>query len=78
MGYSVSLKKAWDAFREAKKAHVRFLNDEYEVDFSKKTVFSLSCNIEAKDYYKILILHYLANEGKAQDIEKDRWISFKE
>ena len=48
------------------------------MDFNNKKVFSVSCNIEAKDYYKILILHYLANEGKILDIEGDSWKSFKE
>jgi hypothetical protein len=38
----------------------------------------VSCNTEAKDYYKILILHYLANEGKVSDIKGDKWVSFRE
>ncbi len=80
MGYEVSLKKAWEELVALgkDKFHVKFLSDEYEVDFSNKRIFSLSCNIDAKDYYKILILHYLANEDKILDIEKDNWISFKE
>jgi len=78
MGYEASLKKAWDSLQGSEKKTVWFLNDRYEVDFSKKTIFSLSCNVEAKDYYKILCLHYLANEGEAPDIEGDDWISFKE
>lgn len=78
MGYEASLKKAWGIFRGHGKRRIKFLNDEYELDFSKKTVFSLSCDIEAKDYYKILMLHYLANENKVEDIKKDKWISFKE
>ena len=78
MGYSEALKKSWDVFGDSGKSHVRFLNDEYEVDFSNRKILSFSCNIEAKDYYKILILHYLANESKAPDIEKDKWVSFKE
>jgi len=79
MGYEASLEKAWDVFKDTSgRENLRFLSDEYEVDFSRKTILSLSCNVEAKDYYKILILHYLANEGKVSGIEKDRWISFKE
>ncbi len=78
MGYREALEKSWNSFKESEKMQVKFLNDEYEVDFSKKTIFSLSCNIEAKDYYKILILHYLANEDKVASIEGDAWISFKE
>lgn len=78
MGYSEALKKSWDAFGGPEKSRVRFLNDEYEVDFSNRKILSSSSNVEAKDYYKILILHYLANESKARDIEKDKWVSFKE
>ncbi|MFC1621753.1 DUF3786 domain-containing protein [Candidatus Omnitrophota bacterium] len=78
MSYKVALDKSWEALQESGKKSVRFLNDEYEVDFSKKSVLSLSCNVEAKEYYKILILHYLANEHKVSSIENDKWISFKE
>ena len=79
MGYEASLKKAWGAFGAGlRNRRIRFLGDEYEVDFSKKKILSLSRNIEAKDYYKILILHYLASENKIRDTEKDKWISFKE
>ncbi len=78
MGYKIALEKSWEVLQESGKKSVRFLNDEYEVDFSKKSVLSLSCNVEAKEYYKILILHYLANEHKVLNIDNDKWISFKE
>ena len=80
MGYQVAVKKAWSDLQriENQKACIKFLNDEYEIDFNKKKVFSASCNIEAKDYYKILILHYLADEDKVLNIERDDWKSFKE
>ncbi|MDP8230866.1 MAG: DUF3786 domain-containing protein [Candidatus Gorgyraea atricola] len=78
MGYKVALEKSWEVLQESGKKSVRFLNDEYEVDFSKKSVLSLSSHVEAKEYYKILILHYLANEHKVSNIENDKWISFKE
>jgi len=81
VGYDVSLEKAWDAVKGLSKEGkicIKFLNDEYEIDFSKETVLSMSCNIEAKPYYKILILHYIANENKVLGIEGDAWISFKE
>ena len=79
MGYEASLEKAWGVFGAGLgNRRIRFLGDEYEVDFSKKKILSLSRNIEAKDYYKILILHYLAAENKIGDTNKDRWISFKE
>ncbi|MFC1667359.1 DUF3786 domain-containing protein [Candidatus Omnitrophota bacterium] len=80
MGYETSLKKAWDAFQESGKDKecIRFFNDDYEVDFLKKKVLSQSSNAEAKDYHKILILHYIANETKALSTERDDLISFKE
>ncbi|MDP6685428.1 MAG: DUF3786 domain-containing protein [Candidatus Omnitrophota bacterium] len=81
MGYDVSLNKAWDQFKDREKdgpLPIKFFNDIYEVDFLKRTVFSLSCNIEAKDHYKILILHYIANESRVSDVKADDWISFKE
>ncbi|MFH1478149.1 MAG: DUF3786 domain-containing protein [Candidatus Omnitrophota bacterium] len=79
MGYEVSLKNAWEALGDREgNLSVSFLNNEYEVDFSTRTVMSLSCNIEAKDYYKILILHYLAKEDRVSDIGRDDWMSFKE
>jgi len=80
MGYEISLKKAWDRFQESgkKEGHIRFLNEEYEIVLSKKTILSRPGNLEAKDYYKILILHYLVNEERVMDIERDAWISFRE
>ncbi|MFC1624493.1 DUF3786 domain-containing protein, partial [Candidatus Omnitrophota bacterium] len=80
MGYEQSLVKAWDALEETKKEkdYVRFLNDKYEIDFSQNSIVSASCNIEAKIHYKILILHYLANETKIIDTQGEDWISFKE
>lgn len=80
MGYEASLKKAWAAVREATRAENRiiFLNEEYEVIPSQGKVLSLPARIEPKDYYKILILHYLANEDKVLDIDGDDFISFKE
>ena len=79
MGYEITLKKAWDAIKGLKGIRrVRFFNDEYEVDPSKKSIASVSSKVEAKDYYKILMLHYIANECRISSIEKDRWISFRE
>ncbi|MBU1147452.1 MAG: DUF3786 domain-containing protein [Candidatus Omnitrophica bacterium] len=78
MGYKVALEKSWEALQGSEKKNIRFLNDEYEIDFFKKSVLSLSCNVEAKEYYKILILHYLANEHKVSNIDNDKWISFKD
>ena len=80
MGYEASLKKAWGELqkKEKDKYQIKFLNNQYEIDLTQKRIFSTSSNIEAKDYYKILILHYLANEGRVQSIENDGWSSFRE
>ena len=80
MGYDIALKKAWDAVQDtgAEQEYIKFLNDEYEIDYTERNIVSMSCNIPAKDYYKLLILHYLANETRALKISSDKWISFKE
>ena len=80
MGYEVALKKAWDVFQDMNKGekYLKFLNDEYEIDYAEKNIISISCNAPVKEYYKLLILHYLANENKASKANKDSWLSFKE
>ncbi|OIO34592.1 MAG: hypothetical protein AUJ70_00755 [Candidatus Omnitrophica bacterium CG1_02_40_15] len=80
MGYEVALKKAWEAVQDTgiKQRYLKFLNDEYEIDYAEKNIISMSCNTLAKDYYKLLILHYIANENKVLNIGDDKWISFKE
>ena len=80
MGYEIALKKAWDTLEESgiKEKYIRFFNDEYEIDHSRRNIISMSCNIPAKVHYELLILHYLANEDKVSSISSDKWISFKE
>ncbi|MDP2921410.1 MAG: DUF3786 domain-containing protein [Candidatus Omnitrophota bacterium] len=80
MGYDIALKKSWDALEGSaiKERYVRFFNDEYEINYSDRIVLSMSCNAPAKDYYKLLILHYLANQHKVASASADKWISFKE
>ncbi len=80
MGYEAALKKAWDAVQivNAEQEYIKFLNNEYEVDYAEKNIISMSGNISAKDYYKLLILHYVANENKVLNIGNDKWMSFKE
>ena len=41
-------------------------------------MLSFSCNIPAKDYTSILVLHYLARKLKGLPPVKGEWISFKE
>ncbi|MBU1913072.1 MAG: DUF3786 domain-containing protein [Candidatus Omnitrophica bacterium] len=107
MGYEAALKKAWDAVQDAgvKQQYLKFLNDEYEIDYAEKNIIhssaiktngglsippkeprasarvgsiSMSCNIPAKDFYKLLMLHYIANENRVLRIRRDEWISFKD
>ena len=83
MGYEAALIKAWGQLKELSEQEnfsVRFLADEYSVDLEKKEILSLSCNIPAKTYIAILILHYSIK--KMQDLlpaqATGKWISFKE
>lgn len=81
MEYEVALSKAWqniNSLTQEKNHVVRFLDDNYSVDLEKKFVFSLSCNIPAKAYISILILHYLIKKLKGLPSVKGEWISFKE
>jgi hypothetical protein len=80
MGYDAALKKAWDAVKniDIEQGYLKFLNNEYEIDYTEKNIISMSSNVPAKDYYKLLILHYIANENKVLKISNDKWMSFKE
>ncbi|MFC1576580.1 DUF3786 domain-containing protein [Candidatus Omnitrophota bacterium] len=80
MGYEVALGKAWERLGNlAEENHtVRFLSDNYEVKLAEKEVLSFSCNVPAKDYTGILILHYLAKKLRGLPPIKGEWISFKE
>ncbi|MBL7157692.1 MAG: DUF3786 domain-containing protein [Candidatus Omnitrophica bacterium] len=81
MEYEVALNKAWQELAQLageKTYSLRFLGDDYEVDVDKETVFSLSCNVPAKVYTSILILHYLIRKANGLPSIKGEWISFKE
>jgi len=80
MGYDIALKKAWDALEgiNTEAGYIKFLNNEYEIDYAERNIVSVSSNVPAKDYYKLLILHYLANENRVIKASDNNWISFKE
>jgi len=80
MGYDIALKKAWDALEDINRGerYLKFLNNEYEIDYTERNIISISSNASAKDYYKLLILHYLTNENRALKTTENSWISFKE
>ena len=81
MGYDIALNKAWGELEELspkKIISVKFLGDEYSVDIGLKKVMSLSCNVPAKDFTAILILHYLVSSIKGLPQLSGEWVSFKE
>ena len=81
MGYEVAISKAWQDLLKLKPKQdiaVKFLADEYTVDLGKKKVFSLSCNVLAKDFTTILILHYLARQLKGLPKLTGEWLTFRE
>jgi hypothetical protein len=81
MGYEVAINKAWQELFDLKpqnRLSVKFLADEYSVDLENKKVVSLSCNVPAKDFTAILILHYLAQKLKGLLELTGEWLTFRE
>ncbi|MBN2097923.1 MAG: DUF3786 domain-containing protein [Candidatus Omnitrophica bacterium] len=80
MEYTASLDQAWSEITKLTQENhtLRFLGDEYSIDLSKKQVFSASCNIPAKPFYSILLLHYLAKKLNGLAPVKEKWMAFQE
>lgn len=81
MSYEIAVKNAWDKLADAngeRKFSVKLLADEYSVDLDSRKVLSLSCNVPAKDYTAILILHYLTAQAKGLPRVKGEWLTFRE
>lgn len=81
MSYEVAINKAWDELLKLNPGinlTVRFLGDEYSVDLTAKKLISLSCNVAAKDFSAILILHYLAQQLKGLADLRGEWLTFRE
>ena len=81
MGYDVALGKAWlelESVAGHKSYAVQFLADEYSVNVGNKTVSSLSCNVPAKEFVSILVLHYLVRKIQGLPALTGEWISFKQ
>ena len=81
MSYEVALNLAWEALislSKAKNLSVKFLGDQYDVNTTSRAIQSVSCNIPAKDFLSVLLLHYLANNLKGLPQLTNQWISFKE
>ncbi len=81
MSYEAALSKAWleiERLSIQKNFVVKFFSDEYSVDVPARKVLSLSCNVPAKDFVSILLLHYLEKQLKGLAGLAGEWISFKE
>lgn len=84
MSYQEALKKAWDDLtavsHNGETCAVKLLSDAYTVDLKNKTVLSDSCNIPAKEYISIIILHYLAKKLKLGSLPQPcgEWIDFRQ
>jgi len=81
MVYDIAINKAWEGLAElntGRNFSVTFFGDEYSVEPAKKQVLSLACNVPAKDFTAILILHYLAQEIKGLPALAGQWLTFRE
>jgi len=81
MSYEAAFKKAWEdlsKLKPAKNLSVKFLADEYSVDTEEAKIASLSCNVPAKDFTGILILHYLARKIRGLPQPELEWLTFRE
>jgi len=81
VGYEVALNKAWEelaGLAGQKDLAVKFLADEYNIDLGNRKVYSLSCNVAAKDFTAILILHYLIKRINGLPEPSGQWLSFRE
>ena len=81
MSYDIAINKSWEAFLAlagAKDRGIHFLADEYAIDTVNRRIFSVSCNVPAKDYTAILILHYAAAALKGLPPLENTWFTFRE
>ena len=83
MSYKEALEKAWvevSNLAQNSNFSIKLLTDEYNIDITKRNVFSLSCNTPAKDHIAIIILHYLIQKLKLKILPKPtgKWIGFRQ
>ncbi|HLD82771.1 MAG TPA: DUF3786 domain-containing protein [Candidatus Omnitrophota bacterium] len=81
MSYKAALDKSWEdlvKLNPDRSLSVKFLADEYNIDLGQKKVFSLSCNVPAKDFLTILILHYLIQKLNGLAELSGEWLTFRE
>ena len=81
MSYEAAKLRAWEELRNlnpAKSLAVKFLADEYSIELQNQAVISLSCNVPAKDFFTILILHYAVKKLQGLPEVTGEWLTFRE
>lgn len=81
MAYEIALNKIWQelsTLTQERGFSVKFLADEYTVDTQEHKITSLSCNVPAKDFAAVLILHYLAKKLQGLPAVSGVWLNFRE
>ncbi|MFC1631870.1 DUF3786 domain-containing protein [Candidatus Omnitrophota bacterium] len=81
MKYVVAQDLAWkelSALAQEEKYTLGFLSDQYDIDLKNRLVLSRSCNVPAKDYLSIVLLHYLIQKIKGLPRITNEWLSFKQ
>jgi hypothetical protein len=81
MSYEAALNKAWEEIRRLsaeKNFTLKFFTDEYSVNTADRKIISLSCNVAAKDFVSILLLHYLERKIQGLPELSGEWVSFKD
>ncbi len=83
MGYEQALEKAWaeiSGLAPEKQLSLKFLNDNYSINTEARSVLSESCNVPAKTYLSILLLHYLIRKFRPKGPVKPtgEWIDFNQ
>ncbi|MFC1709032.1 DUF3786 domain-containing protein [Candidatus Omnitrophota bacterium] len=81
MGYEAAISKSWQELEDAaeyRALQLKFLADEYSIDLDSKKVLSLSCNVAAKDYVSILVLHYATKRIEGLPLASGEWIDFRQ
>lgn len=81
MGYEAAKSKAWEELvklNPGERLLVKFLADEYVINLEARKVISLGCNVPAKDFPSVLILHYLIQKLKGLAALTNEWLPFRE
>lgn len=78
--FEIAIKKAWEllqAIGKTGEVEIDFLGNRHRVDFERKTIVNLTEDVPVKEYYQVLILHYLAREKAVVVPEKTDWVGFR-